>query len=175
MGSSAPAPAREYRLSTRLGHFLAAFRGGRLAGLALPGTWRRARRPPPLAGREGAAGRALARQLREYLAGRRRRFTVPLAASGTVWREQVWAELRRIPWGRVRTYGQVAAAAGRPGAARAAGGACGANPVVVLIPCHRVVAAGGLGGFGGGRSARAARRWLAWKRRLLEIEGRGRL
>lgn len=74
----------------------------------------------------------------------------------------VCRELIRIPPGRTRTYGEVAAAVGRPGAARAVGGACGMNPVCVFIPCHRVIAAGGIGGF----SAR-----IEFKRLLLAIEG----
>ncbi len=82
---------------------------------------------------------------------------------GTAFQQAVWAELRRIPWGETRTYGDVARALGQSTAVRAVGGACGANPVPVLIPCHRVVAAGGrLGGFSGG---------LDWKLRLLAREG----
>ncbi len=82
---------------------------------------------------------------------------------GTKFRRLVWAELRRIPRGGSRSYGEIAAELGKRRAARAVGGACGANPIPVLIPCHRVIAANGsLGGFSGG---------LEWKRRLLAIEG----
>ena len=82
---------------------------------------------------------------------------------GTKFRRRVWDELRRIPRGESRSYGQIADELGKRKAARAVGGACGANPIPVLIPCHRVLAAsGGLGGFSGG---------LEWKRRLLAIEG----
>lgn len=82
---------------------------------------------------------------------------------GTKFRLRVWAELLRIPRGETRSYGEVADELGKRRAARAVGGACGANPVPVLIPCHRVLAAnGGLGGFSGG---------LEWKRRLLALEG----
>lgn len=82
---------------------------------------------------------------------------------GTKFRLRVWEELRRIPRGETRGYGEIAGELGRRKAARAVGGACGANPIPVLIPCHRVLAAnGGLGGFSGG---------LEWKRRLLAIEG----
>ncbi|HEY6317793.1 MAG TPA: methylated-DNA--[protein]-cysteine S-methyltransferase, partial [Acidimicrobiia bacterium] len=74
-----------------------------------------------------------------------------------------WEELRRIPVGQTRTYGEVAAAVGAPRAARAGGSACGANPVPVVVPCHRVVpASGGIGNYGLGP---------ARKRRLLEVEG----
>lgn len=76
---------------------------------------------------------------------------IPLDVRGTAFQESVWAELRRIPAGETRTYGQIAAAIGRPGAVRAAGSANGANPVAVLIPCHRVVRSDGtLGGYAWG-------------------------
>lgn len=82
---------------------------------------------------------------------------------GTKFRLRVWAELRRIPRGETRSYGEIGDELGKRRAARAVGGACGANPIPVLIPCHRVLAAnGGLGGFSGG---------LEWKRRLLAVEG----
>lgn len=82
---------------------------------------------------------------------------------GTKFRLRVWAELIRIPRGETRSYGEIADELGKRRAARAVGGACGANPIPVLIPCHRVLAAnGGLGGFSGG---------LEWKRRLLALEG----
>jgi O-6-methylguanine DNA methyltransferase len=82
---------------------------------------------------------------------------------GTKFRLRVWPELLRIPRGETRSYGEIADELGKRRAARAVGGACGANPIPVLIPCHRVLAAkGGLGGFSGG---------LEWKRRLLALEG----
>lgn len=85
--------------------------------------------------------------------------------AGTEFQRSVWEALRAIPPGRTRSYGELAAQVGRPGGARAVGQACGANPIPLLIPCHRVLAAQGrLGGFSGG---------LAWKRRLLEREGTG--
>ena len=160
---------KRYRVRTALGDFLAGFRGGKLAALALPGTWQSAKPVPVLGGQEGAAGRRLVRELRQYLAGRLKRFSVPMAPGGSEWQRRVWAALSRIPWGQVRTYGELACMAGAPGAARAVGAACGANPIIILPPCHRAVAADGLGGFGG-----RARR-LGWKRKLLEIEGRSAL
>ena len=88
---------------------------------------------------------------------------LPLDVLGTAFQRRVWEELRRIPVGEVRTYGEVAAAVGSPGASRAVGSACGANPVPVVVPCHRVVpAAGGVGNYGLGPHR---------KRRLLEAEG----
>lgn len=81
---------------------------------------------------------------------------------GTEFQQAVWNAMRKIPRGQTRTYGEIAAAIGRPKAVRAVGTACGANPLPVLIPCHRVVAANGLGGFGSG---------LPWKKLLLRMEG----
>jgi methylated-DNA-[protein]-cysteine S-methyltransferase len=78
-------------------------------------------------------------QLREYLLGQRRRFTVALAPEGTAFQRQVWEELLRIPFGEVRSYSNVARKINRPRAARAVGGANNANPVAIIIPCHRVI------------------------------------
>ena len=87
---------------------------------------------------------------------------LPLDLAGTPFQQAVWQELRRIPEGETRSYAQVAAAAGRPGAVRAAGSANGANPVAVLVPCHRVIRSDGtIGGYAYG---------LEIKRRLLERE-----
>lgn len=104
--------------------------------------------------------------VRRYFAGEQVAFRLPLASGrGTPFQRAVWRVLRRIPYGEVRTYGWVARALGRPGAARAVGGACGANPWPIIVPCHRVVAAGGaLGGYSAG---------LALKRLLLRLEGGG--
>jgi len=113
-------------------------------------------RPTPLLGEAQ-------RQLEEYFARRRRVFELPLAGQGTAFRRQVWQALEQIPYGQVCSYGQLAARLGRPGAARAVGGACHCNPLAILVPCHRVVGAdGGLTGYAGG---------LERKRWLLELEG----
>ncbi len=108
------------------------------------------------------------REIREYCAGRRRRFTVPIHLSDVPpFHRKVLMAARRIPYGRTLTYGELARRAGSPRAARAAGQAMAHNPVPLIVPCHRVVAAGGgLGGFGGG---------LSLKRRLLALEGVERL
>lgn len=101
-------------------------------------------------------------QLNEYFAGLRTDFDLPLRAAGTAFQRAVWDELRKIPYGETRTYGQLAAALGRPGACRAVGGACHRNPIGIIVPCHRVVgASGGLTGYAGGLEA---------KRYLLELE-----
>ena len=99
-----------------------------------------------------------------YLGGKGRAFDLPLDFEGQPrFRRKVWETLRGIPYGRVRSYGWVARKVGKPAAARAVGGACGANPMPLLIPCHRVVAGdGSLGGFSGG---------LGLKKRLLKLEG----
>jgi methylated-DNA-[protein]-cysteine S-methyltransferase len=110
------------------------------------------------------AVKAAAEQLAEYFAGGRRRFSVSRApVPATPFQQEVWDALCAIPYGEVRTYGDVAAAVGRPRAMRAIGNANHANPWPVLVPCHRVVAAnGGLGGYGGG---------LDVKLFLLDLEG----
>lgn len=89
-----------------------------------------------------------ARQLTEYAEGKRQQFTVPVRPEGTPFQRRVWEYLCQIPFGEHRAYGEIAAAFGMSGGARAVGNAVGANPIPVLIPCHRVLAAGGrLGGF----------------------------
>jgi methylated-DNA-[protein]-cysteine S-methyltransferase len=102
------------------------------------------------------------RQLGEYFAGTRHDFDVELAPRGSEFEQRVWALLTTIPYGETRSYGQLAAALGDPGAAQAVGMANGWNPVSIIIPCHRVVgAAGGLTGYAGG---------LSRKRFLLSLE-----
>lgn len=103
-----------------------------------------------------------AKQLREYLGGERKTFDLPLAPIGTEFQKRVWANLLAIPYGQTRSYKQVAQAVGKPGAARAVGGANHENPILIIIPCHRVVGADGkLVGFGAG---------LPLKERLLQLE-----
>ena len=97
------------------------------------------------------------RGLASYFAGRPARAPV-LDLRGTSFQLAVWSALREIPWGEVRTYGEIAAVLGRSGGARAVGAANGQNPVAILVPCHRVVQAGGrLGGFAAGLDVK---RWL---------------
>jgi len=100
---------------------------------------------------DSLAAQALA-QILEYLRGGRKTFTVPLDPEGTPFQRRVWAETARIPYGQTVTYRELARRIGQPGAARAVGQALGANPLPILIPCHRVIAADGrLGGYTGGR------------------------
>ena len=119
----------------------------------------------PLAGRDASEshlGRAVL-QLGEYAAGARTQFDLELDLRGTPFQLECWGELQRVPFGRTVTYAELAGRVGRPTATRAVGAANGANPIPIVVPCHRVLATGGgLGGFGGG---------LPQKIRLLEHEG----
>lgn len=102
-------------------------------------------------------------QLREYFAGMRRVFDLPIAPHGTAFQQRVWAALRTIPYGETRTYGELAAAIGNPSAGRAVGMANHRNPLPIVIPCHRVIGANGtLTGYAGG---------VETKRKLLALEG----
>lgn len=101
-------------------------------------------------------------QLSEYFAGQRRVFDLPLRLNGTAFQQRVWQQLQRIEFGRTISYAELAQAVDLPGGARAVGGANGRNPVPIVVPCHRVVAAdGSLGGFSGG---------LPVKQQLLALE-----
>jgi AraC family transcriptional regulator of adaptative response/methylated-DNA-[protein]-cysteine methyltransferase len=127
----------------------------------------RAEFPHAALSRDDAALSEAASIVSDLAAGRRRREaeTLPLDVHATAFRRRVWEELRRIPFGETRSYGQIAAAVGAPGAARAVGTACATNPVAVVVPCHRVVASdGSLGGYAYG---------LARKRQLLDAEAGG--
>lgn len=90
-------------------------------------------------------------ELSEYFAGRRRRFTVPLDLRGTEFQQRVWQALLEIAYGTTTSYGAIARTIGEPGKARAVGAANGANPVAIIVPCHRIIGAdGSLTGYGGG-------------------------
>lgn len=109
---------------------------------------------------------AAAAQLTEYFAGKRQAFNLPLAPRGTPFRQRVWRAMLDIPYGETRSYGDVARSL-RSGP-RAVGGACGANPLPVIVPCHRILAAAGLGGYSG-------RGGLEVKQFLLRLEARHRV
>ena len=129
---------------TALGVLLVGCAGGAVTRLQWVEGVDRPRAPTPLADRA-------VEQVRAYLAGRRRSFDLPLAPGGTDFQKAVWRLLTQIPYGQTRTYGQLAAALGRPGAARAVGAAVGSNPLWLAIPCHRVVGKdGALTGYAGG-------------------------
>ena len=104
-------------------------------------------------------GLEAAEQLRAWLRGERRRFDLPLAPVGTDFQQQVWAVLRDVPYGTTTTYGALAERLGKPpGASRAVGAANGANPLAIVVPCHRVIGSdGSLTGYAGGLERK---RWL---------------
>ncbi|HET6672216.1 MAG TPA: methylated-DNA--[protein]-cysteine S-methyltransferase [Agromyces sp.] len=105
-------------------------------------------------------------QLLEYFAGTRTTFDVPVRVVGTPFQEAVWAELERLGWGEATSYGALAAAVGKPGSARAIGGAVGANPVPILIGCHRVLASDGrITGYSGGNGV-PTKLWLLGHERI---------
>jgi len=119
-------------------------------------------RPPDDARRDDTRLAAVVGQLAEYFAGTRKQFDVALAPRGTAFQLEVWRTLQRIPYGETRSYADIARSIGRPTATRAVGAANGANPIPIIIPCHRVIGtSGSLTGFGGG---------IAVKRRLLDLE-----
>ncbi len=138
----------------------------RESGRGLRG-WLRVRAPESKTLEAFAPNRIAIRQLLEYLEGKRTKFDLPLDLRGTPFQLSVWSALLEIPYGETRSYLQIANAIGRPRAARAVGAANGANPVGIVVPCHRVIAAdGSLHGYGGG---------LDLKARLLAMEGKGLL
>lgn len=150
---------------TPLGRFRAHFSAEGLARLDFPADDRQAEpaSPPPFRAWIELTSAALRHALDPNSVGKLPRLPPLDLSGGTKFRRRVWEELSLIQRGNTRSYGEIAEEMGRHRAARAVGGACGANPIPVLIPCHRVLAAnGGLGGFSGG---------LEWKRRLLAIEG----
>ncbi len=156
---------RHAHTTTRLGDLLLVAEDEALIGVYFPGhTY------PPAADSIGerveiASDPLLiqaAQELREYLAGDRQQFEVPVATSGDATSELVWEQLREIPYGETTTYGAIATALGRPGLAQRVGQAVGHNPLSIIIPCHRVLGAdGSLTGYAGG---------LDRKRALLELE-----
>jgi methylated-DNA-[protein]-cysteine S-methyltransferase len=120
-------------------------------------------RAPEAAAGETPLLRAARRQLDAYFDGALRDFDLPLRAAGTTFQQRVWSRLRAIPYGRTETYGALALELGT--SARALARACGANPLPVIVPCHRVIAArGALGGYSGGEG-------VVTKRALLRLEG----
>lgn len=150
-------------LETPLGTFIGAVDGtGAVVALDFEREGRIARLPDVREDEERLA--PLARALERYFAGKLRAFDFALAAQGTPFQKRVWAELVRIPYGATIGYAELARRIGSPRAVRAVGGANGANPIPILVPCHRVIGSdGSLTGFGGG---------IARKRALLELEAR---
>lgn len=103
------------------------------------------------------------KEIREYLAGKRKEFTFPIQSKGTDFQKRVWSALLEIPYGKTQSYGEIAEKIQSPKACRAVGGANNKNPLSIVVPCHRVIGKNGsLVGYGGG---------LDWKKRLLSLEG----
>jgi O-6-methylguanine DNA methyltransferase len=158
------------RFESPIGPLFAASSERGLAYLELPHAsgrgfvgWLRVAAPGHRAVEGFAPNRVAVAQICEYLEGKRRSFDLALDLRGTAFQRDVWRELLRIPYGETRTYAEIAVAVGRPSAVRAVGAANGANPIPLVVPCHRVVATGGrLHGYGGG---------LPLKARLLALEG----
>ena len=153
-------------IPTSAGEFQARYSAAGLCGLAFPG--RTARRHSEASAALPAEIQrwhaATVKALNQALAGQALAHPPPLDLSrGTDFQQRVWQTLRKIAPGQTWSYAEVAQAIGNPNAVRAVGGACGANPIPVFVPCHRVLAANHrLGGFSGG---------LHWKRKLLAVEG----
>jgi methylated-DNA-[protein]-cysteine S-methyltransferase len=121
------------------------------------------RKSKPELTRDTAGLREARGQVQAYFAGTLRKFTLPLAPEGTAFQKSVWSELKRIPFGKKRSYGEIAAELGNPKASRAVGRANGTNPICLIVPCHRVIGTdGSLTGFFYGKEI---------KSRLLEHEG----
>lgn len=136
-------------------------RDGVLCRLSMQGQ-RHAPDPAEPGGRGDSALPEARAQLAAYFAGDLRAFDLPLHLEGTPFQRRVWAALCEIPYGQTVSYGELAARVGSPGASRAVGLANGRNPIAIVVPCHRVIAADGtLGGYGGG---------LERKRHLLDLE-----
>jgi len=152
-----------HRMSSPLGNMLLAAAGGALCGIYFAGQkhlpedvpmWREDDRLPVFA--------AARTQLAEYFAGTRTHFALPLEPSGTAFQRAVWNAIAAVPFGATITYAELAAQAGHPGSARAAGAATGRNPLSIVVPCHRIVGTdGSLTGYAGG---------IERKRALLALE-----
>ena len=151
-------------VATPDGEFLAWYSEKGLCALRFPSTAKHSKQTGPVPAKIRRWHAATNAALKSALTGQNGKALPPLDLSaGTEFQRRVWGALRKIARGRTQSYAEVAKAVGRPKAVRAVGGACGANPIPVFIPCHRVVAANKrLGGFSGG---------LDWKRALLKREG----
>jgi O-6-methylguanine DNA methyltransferase len=155
----------ELPVSTRDGQFIARYSEKGLAGLNFPvgRASSRAVKQNGVPAKILKWHRATETALKNILASRKPKTFPLLDMAGTEFQKSVWNALRKISTGKTKSYGEIAQAIGRPKAVRAVGGACGANPIPVLVPCHRVLTANKkLGGFSGG---------LDWKRSLLKREG----
>ena len=155
------APATHTIVASPLGDLTVVSRAGAITGLYFPNHWYR---PDPRSFGEtcDVGFDEVGRELSEYFAGQRRRFTVPLAVGGDGLRRRVWELVCRVPYGQTSTYGRLAAELGDGTTAQEVGAAVGRNPLCILIPCHRIVGSTGkLTGYAGG---------LRRKQFLLDLE-----
>jgi methylated-DNA-[protein]-cysteine S-methyltransferase len=149
-----PALLHALEIDSPLGRLRLCARDDRLCGVYLPAQAAPGAVPAP----DHPVLLRVAAQLREYFAGTRRAFDVPLHLAGTDFQQTVWRALTQIPFAATRSYGHLAAAIDRPGASRAVGSANSMNPISIIVPCHRVIGRdGALTGYAGGA---AAKRWL---------------
>jgi methylated-DNA-[protein]-cysteine S-methyltransferase len=156
----------KFSITTPFGNFIAEYSENGLAGLNFPNGKSESSHN---AGEQKTSPkvrdwhRLTEMTLKKMLSGEKPAKFPPLDLQGTEFQKSVWREMLKIPYGKTKSYGEIAQAVGKPKAVRAVGGACGANSIPVLVPCHRVLAANNkIGGFGSG---------LGWKCKLLEIEG----
>jgi methylated-DNA-[protein]-cysteine S-methyltransferase len=150
-----------------IGTLLVESDGRAITQITLPGKFTRVTSTSPTSSNADSKSSAVlsraVKQLDEYFAGERTEFDLPLELEGTAFQKDVWLALAEIPYGKTISYAELASMVGRPSAFRAVGQANGANPIPIVLPCHRVIASGGgIGGYGGG---------LDMKRRLLALEG----
>ena len=141
-----------------LGRLLLTADDGALTGVHFPGDQKhdRPRQPDGLRADDAPVLASARSQLAEYFDGRRSDFDLPLAPRGTPFQQAVWHALLAVPFGATSTYGAIAAAIRRPTAVRAVGAAIGANPIGIVIPCHRIIGAdGSLTGYAGGLDRKA--------------------
>jgi len=153
--------ARRMTIASELGDLTVVGRGRTVIGLYFPHHWYRPD-PASFGQRDDVSFESVRDQIREYLAGDRQEFQVPIATGGDEYQERVWDLVRQIPYGKTATYGDLARQSGDGTTPQEVGAAVGRNPMCLLVPCHRVVGAGGkLIGYAGG---------LARKRFLLGLE-----
>jgi methylated-DNA-[protein]-cysteine S-methyltransferase len=137
------------RINSPIGRLEIIARGGAIVGLDIESNGRLPRENSPE--HKSPVLAKASKQLGEYFAGKRREFDVPVDLSGTPFQQSVWKTLAAIPYGQHRSYGDVGNSTGRGSAGRAVGGAVGANPIPIIVPCHRVLASDGrITGYSGG-------------------------
>jgi O-6-methylguanine DNA methyltransferase len=157
----------QFAIATPLGSFTAFYSENGLAALNFPNGKKNPLSAGTAAEKPSAKiqnwHRLTVAALKEFLGGNEPKKLPPFDLAGTEFQKSVWREMLQIPYGKTKSYGEVAKAVGKPKAVRAVGGACGANSIPVFVPCHRVLAANKkIGGFSSG---------LGWKAKLLELEG----